>query len=284
MIKCIATDMDGTLLNSLQQISQENKEAILTAQAKGVEVVVATGRSYREALVALNAAGLKCPVIGVNGAEVRSKEGEVISATSIDRLLAKSVAGKLAENDVYYEVYTNKGSFTNDTAKAVSTMVDIIVSANPEVNRKLATAAAEKRVQGGRVKVLENYNQLFEEEEYQIYKFLVFSIDSEKLEAARKSLDVFAEIVVSSSGNENLEITHQNAQKGIALEAFVSANGIDLAETMAIGDNFNDVSMFEKAGRSVAMGNASYQIKSLCDDITATNDENGVAKAILDVL
>ena len=60
--------------------------------------------------------------------------------------------------------------------------------------------------------------------------------------------------------------------------------GIDLAETMAIGDNYNDVSMFAKAGRSVAMGNANYEIKSLCDVITDTNEESGVAKAILEVI
>ena len=55
MIKCIATDMDGTLLNSVQQISEENKEAILKAQAQGIEVVVATGRSYQEATYVLAA-------------------------------------------------------------------------------------------------------------------------------------------------------------------------------------------------------------------------------------
>ena len=53
---------------------------------------------------------------------------------------------------------------------------------------------------------------------------------------------------------------------------------------MAIGDNLNDESMLERAGKSVAMGNASYYIKSLCDEITDTNEESGVGKAILDVL
>ena len=75
-----------------------------------------------------------------------------------------------------------------------------------------------------------------------------------------------------------MEITNGQAQKGIALEAFVKSKGIDLAETMAIGDNYNDVSMLEKAGRSVAMGNADYYIKSLCDVITDTNDESGVGQ------
>ena len=284
MIKCIATDMDGTLLNSLQQVTEENKEAILKAQSQGVEVVVATGRSYSEARYALDHVGLRCPVICLNGAEVRSIDGDVLSATPIDTHMAKNVASKLDENEVYYEVYTNKGSFTSDAKKAVSIIIDIIVSANPDVNQQAATVAAEERVSQGRIHIIDDYDTLFNDESLQVYKFLAFSFDSDRLEAAKNSLEGLTELTVSSSGHENLEITHQNAQKGNALEAFVKAKGIDLAETMAIGDNLNDVSMLERAGRSVAMGNASYYVKTLCDDITETNEESGVAKAILDVL
>ena len=284
MIKCIATDMDGTLLNSVQQISRENKEAILKAQAQGVEVVVATGRSYQEATYVLAEAGLTCPVICVNGAEVRSKEGDVLSATPIEKHLARDVAARLTANDVYFEVYTNQGAFTVDPDKAVSILVDIITSANPEVNRAEITEAAGARIRDGLIHTIEDYELLFADEDYQIYKLLAFSFDKEKLEAANQALTGLTELAVASSGHENLEITNRGAQKGIALEAFVTAKGIDLAETMAIGDNYNDVSMLKKAGRSVAMGNAGYEIKSLCDVITDTNEESGVAKAILEVL
>ncbi|MFJ5717085.1 Cof-type HAD-IIB family hydrolase [Neobacillus sp. NPDC093127] len=284
MIKCIASDMDGTLLNSIQQISEENKQAIITAQAQGVEFVVATGRSYQEATYVLAEAGVNCPVICVNGAEVRSKAGDVISATPISKQLTREVAAKLGEQDVYFEVYTNKGAFTVDADKAVSTLVDIIVSANPEVNREEIIFAAGARLRDGLVHTVEDYEILFSDDEYQIYKLLVFSFDTDKLEAAGKSLSAFDDLAVSASGRENLEVTNKKAQKGLALEAFAKAKGISMAETMAIGDNYNDVSMFEKAGRSVAMGNANYEIKSLCDVITDTNEESGVAKAILEVL
>lgn len=285
MIKCIASDMDGTLLNSSQQISEENKEAILKAQAQGIEFVVATGRSYQEATYVLNQAGLTCPVICVNGAEVRSKEGDVLSATPIDKQLAREAASRLREKDVYFEVYTNKGAFTMDAAKAVSILVDIIISANPEeMNREEITEAAGARISDGLIQTIEDYELLFADDEYQIYKLLAFSFDAERLEAANQSLADLEELAVASSGHENLEITNHQAQKGIALESFVTERGIDLAETMAIGDNYNDVSMFEKAGRSVAMGNAGFEIKSLCDVITDTNEESGVAKAILEVI
>ena len=284
MIKCIASDMDGTLLNSNQQISEENKEAILKAQAQGIEFVVATGRSYQEATYVLAQVGLTCPVICVNGAEVRSKEGEVLSATPIDKQLAREAASRLIEKDVYFEVYTNKGAFTMDVDKAVSILVDIIMSANPEVNREEVIEAAGARLRDGLIHTIEDYELLFADENYQIYKLLAFSFEADRLESANESLLELEGLAVSTSGHDNLEITNEQAQKGIALESFVKAKGIDLAETMAIGDNYNDVSMLEKAGRSVAMGNADYYIKSLCDVVTDINDESGVAKAILEVI
>jgi len=284
MIKCIATDMDGTLLNSVQQISQENKEAILKAQSQGIEVVVATGRSYQEARYVLEEAGLQCPVIGVNGAEVRSTEGVVISSVPLNKQLARQAAKKLTENDIYFEAYTNKGTYSVDLEKAVSILVDIVVSVNPDADQEKVIYAAGARVRDGLVHGIESYDILFDNENVHIYKFLAFSFDSERLEAAAADLHELEGLVVTSSGHENLEITNRNAQKGIALEAFVKSKGIELAETMAMGDSFNDVSMLERVGRAVAMGNAAHEIKTLCAYVTETNDEHGVAKAILEVL
>lgn len=284
MIKCIASDMDGTLLNSVQQISEENKQAILKAQAEGIEFVVATGRSYQEATYVLAQAGLTCPVICVNGAEVRGEEGEVLSSTPISKTLAREVAAKLTEHDVYHEIYTDKGAYTLDPDKAVSILVDIIVSANPEADPEEIRTAAAARTRDGLVHQIDDYELLFSDENFKIYKVLAFCFDAKKRNEAGEDLRAFADLDITSSGHENLEITNKNAQKGLALEAFVKAKGLDMADTMAIGDNLNDVSMLERAGRSVAMGNASYEIKALCDVITDTNDEHGVAQAILEVL
>ncbi|MEH7115818.1 HAD family hydrolase [Neobacillus vireti] len=284
MIKCIASDMDGTLLNSVQQISEENKQAILKAQAAGIEFVVATGRSYQEATYALSEAGLTCPVICVNGAEIRSAEGDVLASTPISKSLAREVAAKLKEHDIYYEVYTDKGAYSIDTDKAVSILVDIVVSANPEMDPEEIRFAAGARIRDGLIHKVDDYESLFTDDDFKIYKVLAFCFDTAKLKAAGEDLRDFSDLDITSSGHENLEITNKQAQKGLALEAFAKAKGIEIAETMAIGDNLNDVSMFERAGRSVAMGNASFEIKALCDVITDTNDEHGVAQAILEVL
>ncbi|NRD77245.1 HAD family phosphatase [Bacillus sp. BRMEA1] len=284
MIKCIATDMDGTLLNTMQEITEENRKAIMAAQEKGIEVVVATGRSYQQATHALADAGLTCPVICVNGAEIRTREGEVVDAFPIDKNLARGAASKLAKTGVYFEVYTNQGAYTVDVDQAVTILADIVLSTNPQVDPDEVRAAVQARLSDGLVHKIEDYELLFADEDQKIYKLLAFSLDADKLKEAEEALSSLEDLTVTSSGHDNIEITHRDAQKGIALESFVKAKGISLAETMAIGDNYNDVTMFERVGKAVAMGNANFEIKALCDEVTDTNEESGVAKAILSVL
>ncbi|WP_226679176.1 Cof-type HAD-IIB family hydrolase [Mesobacillus jeotgali] len=284
MIKCIATDMDGTLLTATQQITAENKEAILTARKQGVEVVVATGRSFQEAKFVLEESGLKLPMICVNGAEVRSEDGEIVSSSPLNKAEARQAALRLVESGVYFEVYTNRGTFTEDEDMAITIIVDIFSTANPEVPIEKIAEAAEERMHKGLITKIDHYDELFEDDQYEIYKLLAFSLDDNKLEAAKDGLKEISGLAVSSSGHENIEITSLDAQKGVALEKFVASRGISLEETMALGDNFNDVSMLEKVGKPVAMGNAAQEIKVLCGEVTLTNEESGVGKAIMKVL
>ena len=89
---------------------------------------------------------------------------------------------------------------------------------------------------------------------------------------------------MSSSFNDNIEITDINAQKGIILEKVITKMGIDKKDVMILGDSFNDYSMFEIFEESVAMKNAIPEVKKIAKYITDTNDNQGVAKAIYNVL
>ncbi|WP_282154398.1 HAD family hydrolase [Cytobacillus gottheilii] len=284
MIKCIASDMDGTLLTATQTITDENIAAIKKAQEKGIEVVVATGRSYQEAIFVLEEAGLECPIICANGAEVRSAQGEIVSNSPLDKELATRTAKALTELEVYYEVYTNQGTYTVDEKRGITIMADIFLSGNEEADVKKVLKAAEERFEKGLVHKVDSYDVLFESEDHQIYKLLAFTFDPERMEEAKEALQDFEGLIISSSGHGNLELTSKSAQKGVALEAFVREKGISLEETMALGDNYNDLSMFNVVGRAVAMGNADDYIKSQCNMVTLTNEESGVGKAILEVL
>lgn len=283
MIKCIASDMDGTLLNSHQQVSEKNKEAILYALSQGVEVVIATGRSYEEATSVLHEAGLDLPLICANGAEVRTKEGEIVKVHTLDHTIARKAAAVLEAYDVYYEIYTSEGTYTVDYDKGVEIIIDIFTTANPEISRELVVKEAEERYAKGLIHKVDSYRSIFEGEK-EIYKLLVFHRDHEVLDHVESKLKEIDDLEVTSSGYGNLELLGASAQKGIALAEFVEERGIRLEETMAMGDNYNDLSMFRVVGRSVAMGNANDDIKAQCTHVTLKNDESGVGEAILAAL
>ncbi|WP_108668791.1 Cof-type HAD-IIB family hydrolase [Peribacillus acanthi] len=284
MIKCIAIDMDGTLLNSKQKISAENKEAILKAQEQGIEVVVATGRSYIEAIHVIEEAQIISPIISINGAVVMDKEGQKVVSNPINPDGVKLAIHVLENHGIYYEIYTSDGIYSNDKDRSIATIVDVFCTANPQLDPMEVTELARNRFEIGHVKEVESYSRLMEDDSLEFYKLLVFSADLERLGEAGGRLKRIDGLAITSSGRENLEINSMDAQKGIALEKFVREKGIALSETMALGDNFNDVSMFERVGLAVAMGNAPSEIQKICHEVTDTNENNGVANAILKVI
>ncbi|WP_227394548.1 Cof-type HAD-IIB family hydrolase [Jeotgalibacillus aurantiacus] len=279
MIKMIASDMDGTLLNGQHAVGEETATAIREAQKSGAKVIIATGRSYKEASEPLKDAGLSLPLIVVNGAEIRDENGKQIYVKGIDSAMAKKSAAELERLGIYFELYTDQGTYTNHKEQGIELLIDIFLTSNPDTPLPHVREEASNRYEEGNIHIVENYDEIFNSSQV-IYKFLAFSSDPDKLQEARTVLSEMNGLAVSSSGKENLEITSIDAQKGLALEWYAAQHGINLADVMAIGDNYNDVSMMKKAGWSVAMGNAPQDIKDICRFTTVTNREEGVAKAI----
>lgn len=284
MITFIATDMDGTLLNEKQEISEANKQAILDAQEQGIEVVVATGRSYEEARYVIEEAGISCDIVCANGAEVRNKQGEIIYQAGIESARAREIAAVLNETGIYFEIYTDEGTYTENYEMGVELIVNIFTTANPGVSEEQVRQAARERFEKGHIKLVEDYGVLFSDDSQLVYKFLVFSFDEKQLQEANEKLSALTGIAISSSGKENIEVNSLEAQKGVALEKLLKDKGLSPQHAMAMGDNLNDLSMMKVVGRPVAMGNALDQIKDFCPFITATNKEDGVAKAIQEVI
>ncbi|ART78345.1 hydrolase [Sutcliffiella horikoshii] len=284
MVKCIAIDMDGTLLNNNHVVSEENADAIKLARNNGVEVVIATGRSYSEAKDVLAEAGIHTPIICVNGAEARTPEGEIVATNPINMDLGRELARILDKHEIYFEIYTQNGTFSKDYDKAIATIMDVFMSASNDNDYDKVLKAAQERMEDGNVKMVDSFEPILQDESKVIYKLLAFSMDKENLEAARAELLELGTVAVSSSGKDNLEITSVDAQKGIALTTFTQERGISMEDTMAIGDNYNDVSMLERVGRAVAMGNAPDGVKAKAHMVTDTNVNSGVAKAIVEAM
>ncbi|UCZ54673.1 Cof-type HAD-IIB family hydrolase [Bacillus shivajii] len=283
-IKLIATDMDGTLLNDGRNISEENIKAIQAAMDKGIHVMVATGRDYTEAIAPLKEASLRLPLINVNGADLRKEDGEVIHQQTLTYHQFKDMKKILEEEGVYYEIYTTKGAYTDDSKRGLDVIVDLLMSTGEFGSYDQVRSLAERRFEEGAINQTTSYDNLLQDENCELFKILAFSEDHGKRDRARKRLVEAVNVDVSASGKENLEINHKEATKGNGLKIMAETYGVDLSETMVLGDNFNDVSMMEVAGLSVAMGNAEDEIKELCDEVTDKNTNDGVAKAIYRVL
>ncbi|EDL65478.1 Cof-type HAD-IIB family hydrolase [Bacillus sp. SG-1] len=283
MISIIASDMDGTLLNGKQEISEANRKAILEAQEKGVQVVVATGRSYEEAKYVLKEAGISCPIICVNGAEVRNEEGQVVKTNAIEEEKALEVMRILKDLGIYYELYTNQGVYTEDFERGIQSIIDIFKTANPETSEQAIRDSAQERFEKGHIKVVEDYSEAFSNGNV-VYKFLVFSFDDHLLKKAKDQLENAGGLAISASGRENLEVTSEDAQKGIALKNLIEEKGLNAEDALAVGDNLNDLSMMKVVGRPVAMENAAEEILAFCGYKTSSNEEDGVAKAIYEAL
>lgn len=284
MIKLIATDMDGTLLNAAHEISNENYEAIKYAQSKGITVVIATGRAFYEANGPIAPTDLTLPYICLNGAELRDEEFNIIHTSKLTRPLIDKITGVLNSEDIYYQVYTNFGIYTEDPEKDLEIYVDIAEKAGQKADVKKIRANIQNRIDNGTLKQVDSYDEISKRPGEIILKILAFASDLEKIDRAKAEISESQSLAVSSSSRGNIEITHSDAQKGIALEAIAEQVKIPMSDVMAIGDNLNDISMLEKAGYAVAMENGAPEVKEMADYITDTNENSGVGKAIIQAL
>ncbi|WP_172370003.1 Cof-type HAD-IIB family hydrolase [Sporosarcina jiandibaonis] len=280
MVRLIAIDMDGTILSPDQTISTKNKETILEAQSNGIEVVIATGRSYAEALFPISDAGLTVPFILLNGAEVRNEDGDLLSATYLTESDVKKVIPILEKESIDYQLFVGKTVYTKSIEDQIDTFIQLAVAANQVPPVDEIREEVMNRVEKGFVQEVPSLRQIVNQHGEEIYKIFGTSFNKVHLDNAREKLKLLPGLAVSSSGAGNLEITNINAQKGIALEQYAKMKGISMDEVMAIGDNYNDLSMLKIAGHSVAMGNAPAEIQEACKTVTTTNEFDGVATAI----
>lgn len=284
MIKLIATDMDGTLLNASHEVSEENIKAIQYAQSLGITVVIATGRAFYEAQDPIAPTGLKVPYICLNGAEVRDESFDIIHTSSLNHELYQRIRQELDQEDIYYQVYTNRVIYTEDPQRDLEIYVDIATRSGQEADVEKIRHHIQHRLDTGALKVVDNYDQVEEVPGELIMKVLAFDKDLEKIDRVKARLSERSNLEVSSSSRGNIEITHADAQKGVALASIAEQLGVRLEETMAVGDNLNDKSMIDCVGYPVAMANAVPEIIENAMFVTDSNENSGVAKAIYKVL
>ncbi|MFD1472931.1 Cof-type HAD-IIB family hydrolase [Companilactobacillus mishanensis] len=284
MIKIIASDMDGTLLNDKMEVSSRNIDAINEATANGIDFLIASGRGLSEAKPFLRNE-VHPGYITLNGAEVYNQDEELISSNPISRKSVKTISDYLKANDLYFELITDKGIFSNSEEKSVSSLAELLHILNPNTTYEQALTDTKEKVKHSQTIFIDDLNEILDNPEYKLMKFLVFdSRQDEVFGPLKAELSKDKDIVVTSSSPNNVEINSVDAQKGIALMEYAKSKGVKPEETMAIGDNLNDYSMIKAAGIGVAMANAVPEISEIADQHADTNVNDGVAKVIEEVI
>lgn len=285
MIKLIASDMDGTLLNHNHKIPKENVKLINFAKNQGIEFVVATGRAYYEALPALNEENINCDVISFNGGIVYDKNGNIISITPMLPKDLYYTIEILKSFDISYQLYTKNTIYTTSIETDINAYIDLIRSNGYEPDVEYLRAEAQQKLEVGYITEVENIELYLNEKENPPIKIIAISNDISKLENAAKLLSENTSISVTSSGANNIEIMHKNATKGTSLKEIAKIYGINLENAVAIGDNLNDQAMLDIVGYSVAMKNGNIKLKEQAKYVTEkTNSEGGVADTIFKLI
>lgn len=282
MIKLIASDMDGTLLNDQMEVSQENVQAIKKAQEAGIEFLIATGRGLVEAKPFLDKGNIKTGFITLNGAEVYNTDLEVVDTYNIDIELVKDISGIFDDQNIYYELVTNKGIYSNNYQKRLNGVSELMKILNPDLSAEEALKTSEEKLKIMTTKYIDSYDQILNDDSYTVLKMIAFDDKGREYltDVIGKYSNADSPVVITSSSVNNIEINDRKAQKGIALLNYAKEQGYDKSEVMSIGDNLNDYSMIEMAGVGVAMANAIPEIKAIANEQTGTNLENGVASII----
>ena len=283
-MKLIASDLDGTLLNEVGEVSAENASTIKKALELGIKFVVVSGRSFEYARKPLLAVGIKCPVICLNGAEIYSEDGQLLKKSPLQKRISQKILDACLEEDVYIEIFTNEGGYSTSYERFLQVVIDIFETANPHIDKETILQFAGKRFEEEKVQTVSDFSEVLADRDIEVLKMLAFSRNHHELERIHDNLTNVEQLVMTKSAQGNLEFNDPEAQKGIALNHLANLLGIEMVDVMAMGDHFNDVTMLKMAGIGVAMGNAEAEIKDLADFITKTNTDHGVAVAIEEML
>ncbi len=269
-VRLIAIDIDGTLLDSRQQMPEANCRAIAEAVARGIEIAVVTGRRYNFALPIAERIPAPLTMVLNNGAVLRSKDG----TTHQIHLLPKEVALLVLRATPEFRDGTAVQFDRNGKGQVVHEHIDW----NDPVR---GTYLLRNREYLAEVSPLET---CLTEDPIQV----MFTGPVDRIRAVAELLESLpfanrlslARTFYESRNFAFVDVIRAGCSKGATLAEWVSMRGIPREEVMAIGDNLNDREMLEYAGVPVVMGNSVQELKSFGWRETLTNDEAGVAHAI----
>lgn len=269
-IKMIGLDLDGTTLNSNGEVTPAVKEAVQKALNAGIIVLPATGRQLTgipQQIMGLP--GLRYAVTA-NGASVVDLETrQVIYSDCFPTPQALEILQLLQSHEGLAGLYIDGTGYAQ-----TDHLEQYIGSLSPGLAEYFRTSRV----------AVDDLREFLLAKQRPVEKLTILFKEAAERQRALTALEQRGDCCVTSSLEMNLEINTFTANKGAGLLALAKHLGISRAQVMAIGDSSNDYAMLQAVGYAVAMGNAPPNIKAVANSATASNDEDGVAKAIAAIL
>lgn len=257
-IALLIADVDGTLVTSDKVLTPAAIDAARRLREAGVGFTIISSRPPRGMASIIEQLDIDLPFAAFNGGSLLTPSLELIEAHRLPRAVARAMLALLTTWDVDAWVYAD-GDWRVRNPDGIRVSLE-----------RLTLGHGPMQVQG------------FEDVIGRIDKLVGVSDDPARLAsveaAARQLLNGTA--TINRSQSYYLDVTHPKANKGEAVSSLCRKIGVDLRRTAVIGDMFNDVAMFAHAGFSIAMGNATAEVKAQADVVTDTNENDGFAKAV----
>ncbi|WP_160032236.1 Cof-type HAD-IIB family hydrolase [Paenibacillus sp. An7] len=256
--KLIAIDIDDTLINDDKEVTPATQSALEAAVAKDVVVTLATGRAYASAQAIARQTGLNVPIITYQGALIKNlMDEEVLYERYVPQDAARKLYEFCLERNLHLQTYIDDKLYSR------------------EENQKLIDYCKLNKTP---YYIEPDFMKMIEQP---APKLLI--IDTPELldEIAPQLRELLgSEVHITKSKPHFLEIMHHEGTKGHALTFLSNHFGVDLKDTIAVGDSWNDHEMLEAAGLGVAMGNAIPALKEIADYVTLSNNEDGIKHVI----
>ena len=262
MIKSIALDLDGTLLNSKKEITDKNMFILRELYKKGIEIFVVTGRSYSVTKKIIEKLSLPIIVICYNGAKViDTKNDNILLEEPLSEEIVKILIKISRKNCVHLNLYQDESWFV-------------------ENKNNWQTEYYKKNI--GIDAIEKNFDSFIN---FFMTKAL-FIDERYRLEEIEKEVeDKLGDIVHMTYSQERyLEVLNKKINKGKSLEKILQLKGLSLDTCVAFGDANNDKEMIEMVGCGVAMENGEEDLKKIATYITNSNDDDGVYNFLIQKL
>ncbi len=266
----VAIDLDGTLLRTDHTISPYNQKVIRELIARGVHILIATGRTFTAAKQYHNLLGLESPMINCNGGFVYDPVAkDALFGYPISKRERMRIAELFEEAEAFYMFYTDNTIYAKDHR--------YLIEKWDEENQRLDE---ENKIN---IVVSQDLASILKELDEPIYKFLGIEENESKWRVLYDTLKKEKELEVVSSFKAAIDIMEKGITKGKALQSVADYLKIPMEAVIALGDNDNDATMLEAAGLGIAMENATDAAKASADDITHHHEDDGVGRTLNDL-